>query len=137
MEWGGRSFSTPSEFAQWLEDRHLSYGMWSKNHPTAAAQLEGREEFDLEGPGPARAAIPVDPATASTVTPPSDSSRSGSRSLLMASLAALAASLLVLALLPALYVRRAGLPGGLAEHQLELAGAGMALAIALAAAYVL
>jgi hypothetical protein len=132
--WGGRGFLTPAELSDWLIVRGLSYDAWARNHPGAAARLEGREHPET---APAKAPVAsgvVAPAPAQTTASLGDASSGGGR-LLSGSLATLAATLLVLAFLPALRLRRVRLPNVLEQHQLELAGGGVAIAIALGAAY--
>jgi hypothetical protein len=137
--WDGRTFSKPEALAAWLRARGLGYQAWAQTHPKAAARLEGREQPPsatppTASPAAARVAIPI---RARAAPAPADSSRGVGATLLVPALAALAGALLVLALLPALHLRRTRLPGALEEHQPELAGAGIAIAIALAAAHLI
>jgi hypothetical protein len=39
--WGGESFTSRSEFEQWLSERGIAYTGWEKAHPAAAAKLDG------------------------------------------------------------------------------------------------
>jgi hypothetical protein len=138
VRWGGRAFFGPAELSEWLSGHGLSYDAWAKNHPRAAARLEGREQRET-APTTAPAASPAasrvaSPAPAQATAAPRDASRT-SGAFLLRSLATLAAALLVLALLPALHLRQVRLPSVLERHQLELAGGGVAIALALAAAH--
>jgi hypothetical protein len=134
VAWGGRAFSGPAALSEWLSGRGLRYDTWAKNHPAAAARLEGREQRETV-PATAPAASHVaSPAPAQASAAPGDASRA-SGALLLRSLAGLAAALLVLALLPTLRLRWVRLPSVLEHHQLELAGGGVAIALALGAAY--
>lgn len=134
VTWGGRVFFGPAELSDWLSARKLSYGAWTRNHPGAAARLEGREQREAVPATAVGASGVMAPARAQTSASPRDASRGGGR-LLPGSLATLAASLLVLALLPALRLRRVRLPNVLEERQLELAAGGIAIAVALGAAH--
>jgi hypothetical protein len=131
VQWGGRQFTTPTDLARWLEDRSLSYATWAGNHPRAVARLEGRERPEPEpaAPTPVAAAAP-----ASGSPEANEGSRSLGRSVLLAWLAAAAVILTTLAALPALRLGRL-LPNALEVRQAELAGAGVATALALAIAF--
>jgi hypothetical protein len=131
IEWGGKTFSTPTEFAEWLDARGLSYGTWARNHPRAAARLEGRDrpEPELAAPTPVASATPASGSSEAT-----ERSRSLGRSVLLACLAAAAVISTTLATLPALRLGRL-VPNALEVRQAELAGAGVATALALAIAF--
>ena len=42
VNWGGESFSNPAGVRRWLRAHGLDYRGWARNHPGAAARLEGR-----------------------------------------------------------------------------------------------
>jgi hypothetical protein len=44
VEWGGRTFSSADEFAQWLALRNRSYEVWAVRHPDAARRIRPRVE---------------------------------------------------------------------------------------------
>lgn len=135
--WGGLAFDEPAALSPWLRERGSSYGQWAANHPRAASRLEiGLYGIapPLATPAPSQRPPPA-PAEAAPAT--RDRWTGSGASLLTAGLAAIAATLLVLALLPILHLRRVRVPGTLENHQPELAGAGVAVAVALAAALLL
>ena len=134
VRWGGAEFFAPGELSDWLRGRGLNYQTWAGNHPGAAARLERPAEPELTTTiadvGPLSP-----PEGAATVSEPA--SRDLSEWLLIAGLGGLASALLVLASLPALHLRRANVPLVLVEHQPHLAGAGLAVGVALFAAYLI
>lgn len=41
LDWGGRYFVDRGAFQEWLHERHASFSLWARKHPTALATLDG------------------------------------------------------------------------------------------------
>ncbi|MBD0337750.1 MAG: hypothetical protein ICV67_00490 [Thermoleophilia bacterium] len=41
LVWGGRTFTSRTEFEGWLAERGIPYARWARTHPGAAAKLDG------------------------------------------------------------------------------------------------
>jgi hypothetical protein len=141
VNWGGESFSSPSDLRSWLRARGLSYRAWAKNHPLAAARLEGRAE-----PRPARISVtrdepkaPPSAAAPAGAEPPDrhGSGRSVADRAILLLLVLIGASLVALAALPVFLLRAINVPDLVDEHRFEFATAGASIAIGMAAAQLL
>lgn len=141
VDWGGQSFSSPGQLRMWLRGRGVSYRKWAKNHPSAAARLEGREppprrptrgESAPASAAPKKAAPKTAPVAAAARPGPSIADR-----LILALLATCAAALVALAVLPIPLLRAIRAPALVDEHRFELATAGVSIAIGMAAAQLL
>ena len=137
LSWGGKAFHDPHGLAEWLRERGLSYETWARNHPFAAARLESREQGLSSAPAPAPLPVNSPPAVVVTLPPSEPAPRDVANLLLMSGLAALSGILLLLALLPLPHFPRVRVPGVVETRQAELAGAGVAIAIAAGIAYFL
>ena len=141
VHWGGKSFSSPGQLRMWLSGRGVSYREWAKDHPSAAARLEGREPPRRRAtrgePRPASAA----PAKAAQKTPPVAAAARPGQSiadrLILLLLATCGAALVALAVLPIPFLRAIRAPALVDEHRFELATAGVSIAIGMATAQLL
>ena len=144
VNWGGQSFASPGQLRQWLGGRGLSYREWARNHPSAAARLEGRElpprRATRAEPRPASAApAQAAPAQAAQKAAPV-AARPGpsiADRLILLLLATCAVALVALAALPTPLLQAIRVPALVNEHRLELATAGVSIAIGMAAAQLL
>jgi hypothetical protein len=134
VQWGGRQFSSPTSLTAWLEARGLSYDRWAANHPGAAARLEARGGGEVLGGSRRSDHAREEPITLTPVKLAPESA-STAAAILLGALAAVSTALLALAVLPSL--ARWRLPEVLARSQPELAGAGIAVALAAGIAYLL
>jgi hypothetical protein len=146
VDWGGTSFSSPEQLRQWLSYQGLSYRKWARNHPSAAARLEGRElppRRATQGEprpasavaakaAPAKAAQEAAPVAAAARPGPSIADR-----LILLLLATCAAALVALAVLPTRLLWAIRAPALVDQHRFELATAGVSIAIGMAAAQLL
>lgn len=137
--WDGRGFSNPDEFARWLDRRGVRYSTWARDHPQAAARLENRAPPAAEKK-PQRPASGV-PAAKATKTAASaagnPTGRSAGHQLVLLALLALAAALVVISVLPLPLLLAIRAPAFVGDLRLELASAGVSIAIGIGAAQLL
>jgi hypothetical protein len=140
LDWGGRYFVDRGAFQEWLHERHASFSLWARKHPTALATLDGATKVpaplsagDLSPAGSQHLAI--GPVVAPR-TPPARHTAT-----LQLVLVALAVALLALAVAPLRIRPRQEEAWGLVPvrglvairgHRLVLASAGASVIAALA-----
>jgi hypothetical protein len=141
VDWGGTSFASPEQFRQWLSYQGLSYRTWARNHPSAAARLEGRElpprRATRGEPRPASAAAAKAAPKAAPVAAAARPGPSIADRLILLLLATCAAALVALAVLPTRLLWAIRAPALVDQHRFELATAGVSIAIGMAAAQLL
>lgn len=147
VNWGGESFSSRGQLRGWLRAHGHSYRGWAANHPFAAARLEGRD-----APAPETRRVPAakpKPKTPQSTAEPRVAARrlqvaardrqdaSIADSLILLMLVVVAVALVATAALPIPLLRAIRAPDLVDEHRLELATAGVSIAIGMAAAQLL
>ena len=150
VDWGGRSFGSPEELRGWLRARGLSYRGWARNHPYAAARLEGRAPPPRNPPQ--RAAPPEEAPPEKTAPPPTapapahadvaadargQPTASAVDRLVLIVLLVLTAGLVALAATPAAVLFAVNAPLMVHERRAEFLAAGLALGVGVLAAQVL
>lgn len=137
--WDGRGFSNPDEFARWLDRRGVRYSTWARDHPQAAARLENRTPPPAERkPKTSTSGVPAaKPDKTAAPAAENPAGRSVGHQLVLLALLALAAALVVISVLPLPLLIAIKAPAFVGDLRLELASAGVSIAIGIGAAQLL